>query len=94
MTGRIPLTSATGETFQDQSAEDGHATLMRQARMIANEYLRFAVHDIDDELGPGYAKNHPELIAAFMETAAIELSAAVIARAVDRVTDRRKSRGK
>ena len=90
MTDREPLPSASGENLQDQSIEKGNATLMRQACMTAHEYLRSAVDHIDDVLGPGYAKNHPELIAAFMQTAAIDLSAAVIARAVERVADRRK----
>ena len=32
--------------------------------MTADEYLRSAIDHIDAQLGKGYAKAHPELIAA------------------------------
>lgn len=44
-------------------------TLFEQAKDTATSYLRAACREIDDELGEGYAKKHPELIAAFMHTA-------------------------
>jgi gamma-glutamyl-gamma-aminobutyrate hydrolase PuuD len=44
--------------------------LMNQATSTANNYLHEAVQKIDGLLGPGYAKAHPELIGAFMNTAA------------------------
>ena len=55
---------------------------MRQGAMTAAEYLRSAIDHIDAELGKGYAKAHPELIGAFMQTAVLDLGAATIARAV------------
>ena len=38
----------------------------------ANEYMRQAVRNIDEAFGDGYAKNHPELIGAYMQTVALE----------------------
>jgi hypothetical protein len=57
-------------------------TLLRQASMTANEYLRNAITDIDDRLGKGYAKADPELIAAYMQTAALDMAAATIAKCI------------
>ncbi len=44
--------------------------LMRQARDTAETYFNQAVRIIDEKFGEGYAKEHPELIAGFMKTAA------------------------
>ena len=44
--------------------------LMRQAAATAAEYLDAAIREIDAALGMGYAAKHPELVAAFMQTAA------------------------
>jgi hypothetical protein len=57
-------------------------TLMRQASMTADEYLNKAVTAIDRVLGDGYAKQHPELIAEFMRTAAADFNTAITAQAV------------
>jgi len=61
-------------------------TLLRQAPMTANEYLISAIDHIDNQLGKGYAAKHPELIAAFMQTSAFDLGAAVVARAIEGIT--------
>lgn len=37
-------------------------TLMRLAWMTADEYLYHAIDCIDEKLGKGYAKAHPELV--------------------------------
>jgi hypothetical protein len=66
------------------SVEAGNQTLLRQAPMTACEYMRCAIHDIDTTFGKGYAKAHPELIAAYMQTASVDMAGAVIARAIDR----------
>lgn len=50
-------------------------TLFSQAKDTADEYLRTAISAIDDRLGNGYAKDHPELIAAFMKTASADFAA-------------------
>ena len=54
--------------------------LMRQAHMTAHDYMMHVINDIDELLGDGYAKQHPELIAAYMQTAALDLVAAIIAK--------------
>jgi hypothetical protein len=67
--------------------EAGNDTLMRQAQMTAHTYMAQAVRDIDEIMGGGYAKNHPELIAAYMQTSAMDLGASVVARAIQQVGD-------
>jgi hypothetical protein len=67
--------------------EANNQTLLRQAPMTANEYLLSAVDHIDQKLGNGYAKQCPELIAAFMQASAIDLGTAVIARAVESLSN-------
>jgi hypothetical protein len=57
-------------------------TLMRQASATADEYLHKAVEGIDGVFGEGFAKAHPELIAAHMQTAALDFGASVIANAL------------
>ena len=41
-------------------------TLMNQAPTTMREYLREGIEAIDYRLGEGYAKEHPELLAAFI----------------------------
>lgn len=57
-------------------------TMLRQAKMTAHDYLLSAVHDIDEVLGTGTARKHPELIAAYLQTAAIDCGATIIAQQV------------
>lgn len=67
------------------SAKAGNETLLRQAPMTADEYMTKAIRDIDELLGKGYAKQHPELIATYMQTAAIDFGTAIITRAIESV---------
>ena len=53
--------------------------LMRDASSAAYSYLVEANNMIDDLYGKGYAKNHPELVGAFIQAAAIDLAAVTIA---------------
>lgn len=76
-----PLPSGTD--FQYHSIEAGNDTLMRQAQMTARTYMEQAVEDIDEIFGKGYAKAHPELVVGYMQTAAIDLGTAIIARAIE-----------
>jgi hypothetical protein len=55
---------------------------MRQAHMTAHDYMTHAIEDIDSMLGKGYAKDHPELIAAYMQTAATDFGAACVAKEI------------
>ena len=51
--------------------------------MTAHDYMLKAISDIDELLGKGYAKQHPELIAAYLQSAALDFGAAIIARAIE-----------
>jgi hypothetical protein len=44
--------------------------------------MRNAVRAIDELLGKGYAKDHPELIAAYMETAAKDFGDVCLAKEI------------
>lgn len=43
---------------------------MRQAWKTAHEYMMWGKDQIDEMFGSGYAAKHPELLGAFMRTAA------------------------
>lgn len=58
------------------------STLLRQASMTADVYLRRADQYIDRLFGNGFARANPELVAAFMQAAAIDLGSAIVARAI------------
>ena len=73
--------------FNGSTIDAGNETLLRQAPMTANEYLLSAIDHIDAKLGAGYTAKHPELIAAFMQASAIDLGTAVIARAIENLSN-------
>lgn len=52
-----------------------YETLVAQASKTASEYLREAAASIDEMFGEGYSKEHPELVGAFMQTAALDFLA-------------------
>ena len=54
--------------------------LMEQAYKTAGDYMSEAQASIDKLFGEGYAREHAELIAAFMKTAATEFTASIIAQ--------------
>lgn len=58
------------------------ATIMRQAAMTAHDWMMSARSDIDEIFGDGTAKKHPELIAAYMNAAAIDEAGTIIAQQV------------
>ena len=62
-------------------------TLMRQAALTAAEYMDKAVAEIDAKFGPGFSREHPELVGTFMQTAAMDYGATLIAQAVQRYRD-------
>lgn len=68
-------------------------TLMRQSVETAETYLDRAIILIDKRLGPGYAAAHPELVGAFMQTAALDFlstfASQVIAESVEKLADAR-----
>ncbi|MEW9571533.1 hypothetical protein ABQJ54_07205 [Rhodanobacter sp. Si-c] len=55
-------------------------TLLGQASDTAATYLGRAVQEIDTLFGKGYARQYPRLVAAFMQTAAIDMSASTHAK--------------
>ena len=62
--------------------------LMRQACMTAHDYLLHGRSDIDGQMGAGYAKAHPELLAAYMQTAALDFMAGFLAKEVGGALER------
>ena len=57
-------------------------TLMRQAPMTAAEYFSAAVRTIDGQFGEGFAKANPALIVGFMQTAASDFNASILAQQI------------
>ena len=55
------------------------------ARDIASSYMHEAVHSIDSLFGDGYARDHPELIAAFMRTSAENFHSASMSVAAEKL---------
>ena len=47
------------------------------SKLAAGNYLNAAIRDIDAEFGEGYARAHPELVAAFMQTAVMDYSSGI-----------------
>lgn len=64
------------------SIEASGDVLLRQAHSTADVYLSEAIESIDKRLGKGYAAKHPELVAAFMQTAARDLHTAIVAKEI------------
>jgi hypothetical protein len=56
--------------------------LMEDGENAAHMYLLDAIEQIDKHLGPGYAKQHPELIGAYMNAASRETHGSVIAKCI------------
>jgi hypothetical protein len=71
------------DSIHGTSIKANNLILLEQAPLTAKTYMSSAIDYIDDRLGEGYAKAHPELIGAFMQTSAIDLGTAIIARAIE-----------
>ena len=56
--------------------------LMDDGAGAAIFHFHKAIETIDSTFGKGYAKEHPELIGAFMKAATIDSGAAYIAKAI------------
>ncbi len=56
--------------------------LLRQAPMTAGDYMRNAIDSIDSRFGDGFSAKHPELVGAFMQTAAQDYHTAIIAQQI------------
>lgn len=57
-------------------------SLMEQAGMTAENYMIDGMRSIDKFMGSGYAKAHPELLAAYMQTAALDFHATFLAKEI------------
>jgi hypothetical protein len=57
-------------------------TLMRQGPMTASLYLAKAIDEVNAQLGKDAARKHPEIIAAFVQAAAIDAVGGVIAQQI------------
>src|SRR6266576_3671821 len=57
----------------------------------ARDNLKFAVEQIDHVFGTGYAKTHPELVAAFIHADGMCEAAEMIARSLDCVAENVRS---
>jgi len=64
---------------------NNEALRMKHAADTANEYMLAAIRCIDAKFGDGYAQKHPELIAAFMTTAAQDYHAVQLGLSLDGV---------
>jgi hypothetical protein len=67
-----------GTAFATMTAADSRGIVLTEAR----HYLDAAISEIDNRLGRGYASEHPQLIAAFMQTCAIEAVAGTLEREI------------
>lgn len=55
-------------------------TLMKQAPMTAQKYLRDALEGIDAALGQGEAKKNLQLVGVFMQVCAIDFATSVLSQ--------------
>lgn len=63
------------------------AELMHQARDTAETYFNQSIRVIDKKFGEGYAEEHPELIAGFMNTAARDFDTCMTRQALDHLSN-------
>lgn len=73
-------------------SEDGKR--MHDAADTAGTYLAKAVRMIDEQFGePGYAKAHPELVAAFMAACSADFAAGMVSASLRSVGEAIDSAG-
>jgi hypothetical protein len=60
---------------------------MKQAMMTTHDYMLGAVADIDQVFGKDYARTHPELVAAYMRTAAQDFHTTIMKAAAQDIRD-------
>lgn len=62
-------------------------TLMNQAPMTADKYLGDVVRSIDERFGDGFAKANPTLVAAMLQTCAMDFAACMLSNSLTDVAD-------
>jgi molybdopterin biosynthesis enzyme MoaB len=60
--------------------------LTLSAAASTDDFLAAAVRSIDKQMGAGFAKDHPELVAAFLSTASAEYRNAALIVAIQEST--------
>jgi hypothetical protein len=85
---------ASSEALKEQIAQlrvqlmsPSAETSIEQTSTTATQYLTRAIEAIDLQLGRGYAIEHPQLIAAFMQTCAIDSVAGPLERGISHLTE-------
>lgn len=58
----------------------GADELLRQTRLTAGSYLNFAIAEIDERFGTGYAEQNPVLVASFIQACATDFAASIISQ--------------
>ena len=62
-----------------------------QAHMSAHDWMNRAVAAIDEKFGDGFARAHPELVGAYMQTCALDFMASFstseLSGALERIAD-------
>ena len=71
--------------FLDREIEADAYELMKQASDTAHNYMLAAKNAIDSQFGEGYAANHPELVGAFMQTAAKDFHMSMICKVMKNI---------
>lgn len=69
-----------------QITADFH-TLMKQASGTAQDYMCEGQRKIDQAFGDGYAAEHPELVATFMQVAASDFNTASTMKIVEALAE-------
>ena len=64
------------DSLQDMTAHE----IMLQSSETSKHYMFKAIESIDQKFGDGYAKKHPNLIGAFMQTSAIDFLTSMISK--------------
>ena len=65
-------------------------SLMDQAHWTAARYMQEGIAEIDKALGAGYAAANPVLLAAFMQTSAMDFQACYLKNALNKISITRK----
>lgn len=63
--------------------EISYGELLKQATMTATEYFDTGTRVIDERFGENYARDHPDLLAAFMSAAATDYGFAALSKTID-----------
>lgn len=61
--------------------------LSKQGEYSSIDNMRRAIKDVDDTFGPGYAKEHPELLGSIVLASAIDYCGTVLHNSLETITD-------